>query len=86
MRAHDLEDAIGRHSVDIGTFTITEEYDRGHVNACLHRLFDRVVVDYYKQDLVFCWRNGAETRISYKDKPTTITHRGRMLLSRKKAA
>jgi len=86
MRAHDLEDAIGSHSVDIGTFTITEEYDRGHVNACLHRLFDRVVVDYYKQDLVFCWRNGAETRISYKDKPTSITHRGRMLLNRKKAA
>jgi DNA invertase Pin-like site-specific DNA recombinase len=86
MRTHDLEDAIGSHSVDIGTFTITEQYDRGHVNACLHRLFDRIVVDYFKEQLVFCWRNGAETRISYKDKPNMMTHRGRMLLNRKKAA
>ena len=86
MRTHDLEDAIGTHSIDIDTGTIAEQYDRGHVNACLHRLFDGIVVDYFKEQLVFCWRNGAETRISYKDKPTGITHRGRMLLNRKKAA
>ena len=85
MRAHDLEDAIGTHSIDIDTGTIAEQYDRGHVNACLHRLFDRVVVDYYKQDLVFCWRNGAETSISYKEKPNSITYRGRVLLKKKAA-
>jgi DNA invertase Pin-like site-specific DNA recombinase len=86
MRTHDLEDAIGTDSIDIDTGTITEQYDRGHVNACLHRLFDRIVVDYFKEQLVFCWRNSAETRISYKDKPTSITHRGRVLMNRKKAA
>lgn len=85
LRAHDLEDAIGTHSIDRDTGNLTKDYDRAHVNACLHRLFDRVVVDYYKQDLVFCWRNGAETRISYKDKPNSITYRGRVLLKDKAA-
>lgn len=85
MRAHDLEDAIGTHSIDIDTGKITAEYDRAQINACLHRLFDRIVVDYYKQDLVFCWRNGAETRISYKDKPNSITYRARVLLKNRAA-
>lgn len=85
MRAHDLEDAIGTHSIDKDTGNLTKDYDRAQINACLHRLFDRVVVDYYKQDLVFCWRNGSETRISYKDKPNSITYRGRVLLKDKAA-
>jgi DNA invertase Pin-like site-specific DNA recombinase len=86
IRAHDLEDAIGTHSIDIDTGKIAADYDRAQINACLHRLFDRVVVDYYKQDLVFCWRNGSETRISYKDNANSITYRGRVLLKDKAAA
>jgi DNA invertase Pin-like site-specific DNA recombinase len=86
MRAHDLEVAIGTHSVDIDTGSLTKDYDRAQINACLRRLFDRVVVDYYKQDLVFCWRNGAETRISYKDKPNSITYRPGVLSKKTSAA
>jgi hypothetical protein len=35
------------------------------INAVLHRIFDHVVIDYRRGDLVIVWRNGAKTRIKY---------------------
>jgi DNA invertase Pin-like site-specific DNA recombinase len=39
--------------------------DKDAINAVLHRIFDHVVIDYRRGDLVIVWRNGAKTRIKY---------------------
>jgi DNA invertase Pin-like site-specific DNA recombinase len=39
--------------------------DKDAINAVLHRLFDHVVIDYDRGNLVIVWRNGAKTRIKY---------------------
>jgi len=39
--------------------------NRDAINAVLHRIFDHVVIDYRRGDLVIVWRNGAKTRIKY---------------------
>jgi DNA invertase Pin-like site-specific DNA recombinase len=39
--------------------------DKEAINAVLHRIFDHVVIDYRRGDLVIVWRNGAKTRIKY---------------------
>ena len=35
------------------------------INAILHRIFDHVVIDYDRGNLVLVWRNAAKTRIKY---------------------
>jgi len=39
--------------------------NREAINAILHRIFDHVVIDYDRGNLVIHWRNGAKTRLKY---------------------
>ena len=39
--------------------------NREAINAILHRIFDHVVIDYDRGNLVLVWRNAAKTRIKY---------------------
>lgn len=39
--------------------------NRESINAILHRIFDHVVIDYDRGNLVIHWRNAAKTRIKY---------------------
>lgn len=39
--------------------------NREAINAILHRIFDHVVIDYDRGNLVIHWRNGAKTRLEY---------------------